>query len=271
MPTLSILALDVETTGLDPATDTVVELAAVGARMDLATGRYDALETLFTTLVDPQRTIPATASAVHHLTARDLQGQPDLAQAVTGLQAAVRDFRPQLLVAHNAAFEAAFLPSLAAELTPEDPRWACTYRLAQHLWPDAPGHQLQVLRYWRHLQDRVTGCDAHRAGFDAACCAVLLAEQCRAWTPAGQAVTPALLRDRSAAAPLLRTVPFGRHRGACWRDVPRDYLEWILRTHASDTDNPFDPAIVTTAEAALRGTYAAAPEPDVDAPGHDGG
>ena len=270
MPTIPILALDVETTGLDPETDTVVELAAVGARMDPATGRYDTLETLFTSLVDPQCAVPATASAVHHLTTRDLQGQPDLAQALAGLQAAVRDFRPQLLVAHNAAFEAAFLPDLAAALTPEDPRWACTCRLAQHLWPDAPRHQLQVLRYWRHLQDRVPGCNAHRAGFDAACCAVLLAEQCRTWTPAGQTVTPTLLRDRSAELPLLLRVPFGQHHGECWRDVPRDYLKWILRTHAAGGDNPFDPAIVATTEAALRGTYAAAPQPDADAPDDDG-
>ena len=193
MPAIHALALDVETTGLDPDTDTVVEFAAVGIRIDPATGQYDALETFFTSLVDPKCGIPAAASAVHHLTARDVQGQPDLAQVLAGLQASVRDFQPQLVVAHNAAFEAGFLPGLADALTPEDPRWACTCRLAQHLWPQAPNHQLQVLRYWRQLQDRVPGRNAHRADFDAACCAVLLAEQCRAWTAAGQTVTPALL------------------------------------------------------------------------------
>ena len=66
MPTIPILALDVETAGIDPETDTVVELAAVGARMDPATGRYDALETLFTSLVDPQCAVPAAGVADAH-------------------------------------------------------------------------------------------------------------------------------------------------------------------------------------------------------------
>ena len=79
MSHLHAVALDVETTGIDPTEDAVVELAAVDIRIDPATGQYDALETLFTSLVDPKRDILAAAAAVHHLTARDVQGQPDLA------------------------------------------------------------------------------------------------------------------------------------------------------------------------------------------------
>ena len=259
MATLHALAIDVETTGTDPETDAVVELAAVGIRIDPATGQYDALRTLFTSLVDPGRDIPAAAAAVHHLTARDVHGQPRLAQALAGLQDAVQAFRPHLLVAHNAAFDSSFLPGLADALTPDDPRWACTLRLAQHLWPTAPGHGLQVLRYWRHLQDHTPGHDAHRAAFDAGCCAVLLAEQCRVRAAAGQPATPALLRDRTAETPLLGCVTFGKHRGKPWCGVPRDYLEWILQRHASGAGNPFDSAVIATVEAALRGVFAIPP------------
>ena len=259
MSHLHALAIDVETTGLDPTQDAVVELAAVGLRIDPATGQYDALQTLFTSLVDPQRAIPAAASAVHHLTARDVQGQPRLAQALAGLQDAVQAFQPHLLVAHNAAFDSSFLPGLADALTPDDPRWACTLRLAQHLWPAAPRHNLQALRYWRRLQDHIPGHDAHRAAFDAGCCAVLLAEQCRVWAGAGQPPTPALLRDRTVTPALLAYVPFGKHRGEPWCQVPRDYLEWILQRHASGVGDPFDPAVIATAEAALRGVYAIPP------------
>ena len=260
MPNLHALAIDVETTGTNPATDAVVELAAAGIRIDPATGQYEAPETLFTSLVDPQRAIPAAASAEHHLTARDVQGQTHLAQVLADLRAAVRSFEPRLLVAHNAGFDAGFLRGLAGALTPDDPRWACTLTLARHLWPQAPNHQLQVLRYWRQLQDHVSGHDAHRAGFDASCCAVLLAEQCRVWAEAGQRVSATFLREQSAAIALLGYVPFGQHRGVPWCQVPRDYLEWILRRHVSGKGGPFDPAVIATTEAALRGVYAIPPD-----------
>ena len=209
MSLLHALAIDVKTTGLDPTRDAVVELAAAGIGIDPATGQHDAPQTLFTSLVDPHRDIPATA--VHFLTARDVQGQPDLAQALAGLQVAVRDFQPAVLVAHNAIFDAGFLPALAAALTPDDPRWACTQRLAQHLWPRSKdGFGLMALRYAGGPQDHITGPDLHRAACSAASCAVLLTVQCRILTEAGYTVTPALLRDWSAAVPLLARVPSGR-------------------------------------------------------------
>ena len=89
-------------------------------------------------------------------------------------------------------------------LTPDDARWVCTQRLAQKLWPlSEGGFSLQALHYAYGLPNRVTGHDVHRAAFDAAGCAVLLAEECRALVEAGHAGTPALLRNWSAAVPLL--------------------------------------------------------------------
>ena len=209
MSLLHALAIDVKTTGLDPTRDAVVELAAAGIGIDPATGQYDAPQTLFTSLVDPHRDIPATA--VHFLTARDVQGQPDLAQALAGLQAAVAHFQPAVLIAHGALVEAGFLPRIAGELTPDDPRWVCTQRLAEHLWPRAKyGFGLMALRYVAGPPDHITSPNLHRAACSAASCAVLLTVQCRILTEAGYTVTPALLRDWSAAVPLLARVPSGR-------------------------------------------------------------
>ena len=257
MRVLHALAIGVATTGADPDTDAVAELAAVGARIDPATGQYDALETLFTSPVEPPRAIPAPAPAGHHRTDPDAQGQPGLAQAHVDLQAAVCDFQPQLPVAHHAKLEAAFLPGLAGALTPDDVRWACTLCLAKHLWPTARDFGLQALCRACGLQDHVAGHDGHRAAFNAASCAVLLVAQCHVLTETGHDVTPALLREWSAAVPLEPRVPFGRYRGRYWYEVPRDYLEWILHRHRSA--DPFAPEIVTAAEAALRGVYAVRP------------
>ena len=138
MPFLTALAVDVATTGADPRSDAVVEIASVAIRIDLDTGRHDIFQTLSNALVDPGREIPATASAVHHLTAEHVRGQPALAQALESLCQAASAYRPTMLVAHDAAFAAGFLPDLAPTLTPEHPGWVCTLRLARHAWPDAP-------------------------------------------------------------------------------------------------------------------------------------
>ena len=261
MTAIRAAAIDIETTGLDPAHHSIVEIAATGVTIDgPATGQHEPGQPLYSSLVDPQCDIPAAASAVHHLTAEDVAGQPRLPEALTALTAAVRAFQPHVLVAHNARFEVGFLPDLAGALTPEDARWACTLRLARHLWPGwAGGFGLQTLRYACRLGHALPDGDPHRAGYDAACVAALLPVQCRALADAGHDVTPALLRDRSAAIPLLARVPFGRrYRGRLWRDVPASFCEWILRTHR--TGDPFDPEIVATAEAALRGIHAVPPD-----------
>ena len=239
MAAIHALAIGIETTGAEPDTDAVVGLAAVGARIDPASGRIDALQTLFTSPADPPHTVPAPA------------------RARAGLPAAVRDFRPRLLAAHPAAFARAFLPGLADALTPDDGRWACTLRLARHLWPADRDFGLQALCRACGLQDLVAGRDGGRPAFDAACCAVLLAAQCLVLTEAGHDVTAALLREWSATVPLEARVPFGRYRGRYWYEVPRDHLEWILHRHRST--QPFAPEIVTAAEAALRGEFAVRP------------
>ena len=124
MPFLTALAVDVATTGTDPRSDAVVEIASVAIRIDLDTGRHDIFQALSNALVDPGREIPATASAVHHLTAEHVRGQPDLTQTLESLCRAASAFRPTVLAAHDAAFEAGFLPDLAR--TPDDPRWVYT-------------------------------------------------------------------------------------------------------------------------------------------------
>lgn len=70
------------------------------------------------------------------------------------------------MVAHNAEFERSFLPALRNE------RWLCTYRLARHLWREAPRHQLQVLRY--ELKLNVRADQPHRAADDVKVVSALL-------------------------------------------------------------------------------------------------
>lgn len=206
---MRIRVVDLETTGFEP-TDAVVEIAAC----DLRDGAISAF--LISTLVNPGRPIPPQVSAVHHIIDADVQGCPTWDDA---WPAYVHDV--QAFCAHNAKFERQWLTD---EVTDGKP-WICTLRCAYRLWPDAPGHSNQTLRYWLNPEglDRTIASVAHRAGPDAYVTAFILREQLKL------ATFDALVAWSSEPA-LLPRITFGKHRGLAWKDAPIDYLQWITRT-----------------------------------------
>ena len=207
------LVIDTETTGLVPETDRVVELAAHS--VDLATGT---ITPVFDQLINPGRPIPPEASAIHHLVDRDVAGAPSMERVWA-------DFAPVLarhdaLVAHNAAFDRGFLP-------PTIQPWICTLRLARHLWPEAPKHTNQVLRYWLGLA--VEAPHPHRALDDTRVTAAVFQHLVPVLARTVSLHTPqevARWADQPIAFP---TVPLGRYKGEPWTAVPADYLRWALK------------------------------------------
>lgn len=98
---LTFVVFDTETTGLDPAADALVQIAAVRAMK----GRCIPGET-FETLVDPGRPIPRLAARVHGITDEAVRGAPGPIPAIAAFHAFARG---AVLVAHNAPFDLAFL------------------------------------------------------------------------------------------------------------------------------------------------------------------
>jgi DNA polymerase III epsilon subunit-like protein len=93
------VAIDLETTGLDPRRDDIVSLAAipfVGGRP--APG--------YTTLVDPGRPIPAASTRIHGIDDTHVAGAPSLDDVLPRLDAACAD---RVLVGHDVAFDLAVL------------------------------------------------------------------------------------------------------------------------------------------------------------------
>lgn len=159
------------------------------------------------------------ARAVHHIPPEAcLPGAPNCLQREVVLGSLLRAETDGLVyAAHNAPFDAYFLQDL-------DRPWIDTLQCARHVWPDAPRHGNQVLRYWRDAvppAELLAGLDPHRAMYDAACTAALLCDMLRDHSPEELV--------RLSTQPILQKIcNFGnKHRGQEWRDVPRSYMAWI--------------------------------------------
>jgi len=99
--------IDLETTGLDPLSDSVVSVAVVPVRG----GRVLANQAR-TTLVDPQVAIPAAATAIHGITDSAVRGAPTLAQAIADIEPLLDN---SVVVGHNVDFDLAFLAPYVME------------------------------------------------------------------------------------------------------------------------------------------------------------
>jgi exodeoxyribonuclease X len=125
-------------------------------------------------------------------------------------------------VAHNAAFDMGFLKDLDPSLGDRN-RWICTYRCAMQIWPDAPGHSNQVLRYWLDVRPELpSDLYPHRALYDTLVTDEILQRMLADHTLAD-------LVDMSHRPITLRKMPFGKHRGVAFRDLPSSYVSWILK------------------------------------------
>lgn len=213
--------IDIETTGLDPEADKIVEIAC--RSVDYNNGHTYCFEDL-EHLVNPGIPIPPENSAIHHLVDEDVAGALPIEEvAVVYCPDSVDYF-----VAHNAKFEQSFLSPALGFVQP----WLCTYRIAARLWPDSPSHSNQVLRYWLKLPvSRDIGMP-HRALPDCIVTAEILK----------LALTLAPIEDMlqwSNEPVLKRTCTFGKHAGTPWADVPKDYLRWIINNGSFDEDTTY--------------------------------
>lgn len=173
-------------------------------------------------LINPNRPMPIEALAVHHIRDADLVGAEALFVGLRALQAGMG--QTSVYVAHNADFERNFFSG-------GEVPWICTLKAAYRIWPDAPKHSNQVLRYFLGLDlPAEHAMPPHRAGPDAYVTAWILATMLR------EGANPDELIHWSSGPALLPKIGFGKHRGSKWEDVPTDYLEWIIKQTDMDRD-----------------------------------
>ena len=94
-----IISLDLEATGLDPMTEAIIEVGAVRMKDGEIIAEYS-------TMVDPDRPIPATITHITNIRQEDVAGAPKISQVLPEIEAFVGDAP---VVAHNINLDMGFL------------------------------------------------------------------------------------------------------------------------------------------------------------------
>lgn len=160
---VSFRVVDLETSGIEPAHDEILEAAVFEVRAGQ-------IRSLFHSLVRPRAEVPTRVLELTGITRAELTGAPPLGEVFARLEAAVSG---DCVVAHDATHDVGFLVHAAWQ---GDPHWihppvACTLKLSRNLLPEQGGHSLQALAEHLHLP-----LPNHRARTDARSTCYLLLE-----------------------------------------------------------------------------------------------
>ena len=233
-----ILYLDTETTGPDPSTAEICEVAFLLAEYDgfSFTGETE----VFETLIKPSIPIPPEASAVNHISNKMIKDALPAEEFIK--QIGELSEQADIISAHNLPYDFMILkrqyPSLFNRFSNE--MHLDTLRLSRHLWQEIPSHSLQALRYRFDLDESITG-EAHRALFDTELVQSLLHFSLE------QSICTKLENNWNSLVDFIistlevKVFSFGKYRGNLVEDtVARDpeYIKWLLRQKWLPEEHP---------------------------------
>jgi DNA polymerase-3 subunit epsilon len=180
---MDFIAFDLETTGIQPKTDAVVEIGAV---------RFSGAEPIetFSTLINPGRPIPPEASAVNGITDEMVAGEPGIETVLSDLADFCKDLP---LVAHNAPFDFKFILKAVEDHRARSPKGIVldSCALARIVFPGMINYRLGTLVAHFGFPSGTF----HRAEEDGVYCGLLFARTLEALEKAGQPSTVHALLD----------------------------------------------------------------------------
>lgn len=205
----TFICIDCESTGLDPAQDRIIEIAA-------ARFTFEKILSTFETLVDPEREIPQSSQEIHNISQEMVKGQPK-----------IRDILPKMIdmidnliiVGHGIGFDIALIahearraqiPTNILDLPHID-----TLRLAR-LYGESPVNSLERLR--QHFNIEPEG--AHRAMSDV----IVNIDVFKYLTKKFQTTEQVLATLEKPIK--IKIMPLGKHKGRRFDEIPLEYLLW---------------------------------------------
>jgi len=206
------ICLDLETTGLLPEQDRIIEVAACRFRLQ------NTLDT-FETLVDPKIPINPSSIDIHHITDDMVAGKPTIEQVLGPLFQFIDRL---VIVGHGIPLDLAFLKAAAVRAGIPYPLHSHLYidtlRLAR-LYGESPVNSLEKLR--QHFNIAAEG--SHRAMNDV----IVNVEVFKHLAKNYQTLEEMLFKLKHPIR--LKTMPLGKHKGRAFSEIPLEYLQWASR------------------------------------------
>lgn len=208
----TFICLDCETTGLDPRTDRIIEIAVVKFTFSHTIASYE-------TLIDPECQIPEASIAIHHITQQMVQGKPSISKVLPEIFALIGS---HIIVGHGINLDIAFLRESAKRhhlpCPVDNNLFIDTLRLAR-LYGESPTNSLEKLR--QHFNIAQEG--AHRAMSDVTVNIDVFKHLAHSFHTTEQ------LLDRLKKPILMKTMPLGKHKGRLFSEIPIEYLRWAAQ------------------------------------------
>lgn len=160
------IAFDVETTGLNPSSDRIIELGAVVFENKKIINK-------FSSLVNPQIKVPSRATAVNHITNKMLKNAPDEKEAFSRLIDFLGDAinGATILCAHNATFDMKFLSETLMRLGYDGTiYYADTLSISRKLVKGLNNYKQDTVASYFNIVNE----ESHRAVTDAEVCGKIL-------------------------------------------------------------------------------------------------
>lgn len=207
----TFICFDVETTGLDPVHDRIIEIAIVKFTFD---GNLDSFETL----IDPEKIIPQETIEIHKITNDMIVGKPKIQDLLPNI---LKRLSGHIIVGHGIKLDLDFVIQACKRYDIPNTLTSCRYidtlRLAR-LYGQSPVNSLEKLRVHFNIEEE----GAHRAMND-----VVVNIDVFKYLSQNFKTTESLLK-RLETPIALRTMPLGKHKGRIFSEIPTEYLRWAL-------------------------------------------
>lgn len=205
----TFVCFDLETTGLLPEEDRIIEIAA-------AKFTFDSILDTMDTLIDPEVPIPQVSIDIHHITDQMVVGKQKIREVLPSF---LEFIKGHVLVGHGIPLDISFIIAAAKRLSipnsvAEQP-YLDTLRLAR-LYGESPINSLEKLR--EHFNIPAEG--AHRAMNDVVVNIAVFKQLCKLYKTTEQ------LFERLKKPILLKKIPLGKHKGRPFSEIPLEYLLW---------------------------------------------
>lgn len=179
---------------------------------------------LFDQLYSVDEPISYASMAVHHILESDLEHQPHFTTFSLPKQT-------QYIIGHNVDYDIKAIARCGVDTS--QIKAICTLALAREVWPQAEAHNISALIYLiskgsTKAREMLKG--AHRADADIILTANILMHIVHHLNISN--IDALYVASEEARIP--EQINFGKHRGTAIKDLPHDYVQWLLRQDELD-------------------------------------